>query len=609
MTNARAVGSCTRVQGSGCLFGPAIFLANPSTKRAESQIRMIKSITFGNVRLFEGDSWHLPFSPLTVLCGTNSSGKSTIIKLPMILAQSNRAQQEGTAFTDGQLRLRSAHIDMGTYGSLVSGNQEDRSITISIAAQLSMASEAIREIESFSEIAKRTRSEATGATEELFENLSDESESDSQENSQFVEAVLQAKFEFASQAAGKAATELERSDGAILVNESRAVERGEQRKVGVLRRANFVLQYEEREILQWSVEAKVTQSHTRRMGRSLYVLRVSSDVSIGTGLSKYCEPNKGDQSDLDEYLVYLRGLLPAGVFGQDPRRDDTSSDDHFFVFPLPPALNHILLRFSFVLESIHYLAPLRSPPKRYYLTDLESAPGLDPAGEFLGYFLRDIERAGAWSVDPPGSGEASNVPLLAALQQWLLYLRDGKTSSPGSMDREVEIKSIQNIILEFRLRSLEGAGFHALADSGFGYSQVIPVLIRCLSAEVGDTVLIEQPELHLHPAIQIRLAQFFLAMVRANKQIVIETHSEHLVNALRVLSAENLEAKEVTDIKVFFLDAEAGKAPKIHDLTVCRDGTVPDWPRSFFGESLSLSTRLLAAQSRRFKAAQTKSND
>lgn len=567
---------------------------------------MIRSISFGNVRLFEGDNWRLPFSPLTVLCGTNSSGKSTIIKLPIILAQSNRAQEEGTAFSDGQLRLRSAYIDMGTYGSLVSGNQEERPITISVAAELPIAAKEIRRIQSFSDIAQKARSEPTGTTDELAESFPDESESDSQENDEYVEAVLEARFEFTCRAAGKAATELERSDGAIPVDESRVVERGEQRKVGVLQRANYTLQFEQREILQWSVEAKISQSHSRRTGRRLYVLRLSSDVSIGSGLSKYCQPSKGDQSDLDEYFVYLRGLLPAGVFGQGPRRDDASSDEHFFVFPLPTALDDILLRFRFALESIHYLAPLRSPPKRYYLTDLESAPGLDPAGEFLGYFLRDIERAGAWSVDPPGSGEASNVPLLVALQQWLLYLRDGKVFPPDATYREVEITSTRNIILEFRLRSLEGADFHALADSGFGYSQVIPLLIRCLSADQGDTVLIEQPELHLHPAIQIRLAQFFLAMVRANKQIVIETHSEHMVNALRVLSAENLEPKEATDIKVFFLEAEAGKVPKIYDLTIQEDGTVPDWPKSFFGESLSLSTRLLAAQRRRFKAAQTK---
>jgi predicted ATPase len=123
-------------------------------------------------------------------------------------------------------------------------------------------------------------------------------------------------------------------------------------------------------------------------------------------------------------------------------------------------------------------------------------------------------------------------------------------------------------------------------------------LVKILLAPPGSTILIEQPEVHLNPALQVRLAEFLAAGIASRKQIVLETHSEHIVNSLRALIAES-RGDLSEQIRIYYLEPGPAGLPAIHDLEVRPDGTVPDWPRSFFGESIHLSSRLLAAQRRK----------
>jgi predicted ATPase len=92
----------------------------------------------------------------------------------------------------------------------------------------------------------------------------------------------------------------------------------------------------------------------------------------------------------------------------------------------------------------------------------------------------------------------------------------------------------------------------------------------------------------------VRLAEFVVGLGRAGKQVILETHSEHIVNAIRVLAAESSDPVECG---VFFIDTSDG-VPRIVSLTVAEDGTVSGWPRGFFGEAALLRGRLLRAQQR-----------
>lgn len=101
-------------------------------------------------------------------------------------------------------------------------------------------------------------------------------------------------------------------------------------------------------------------------------------------------------------------------------------------------------------------------------------------------------------------------------------------------------------------------------------------------AEIDETIIIEQPELHLNPAIQVRIAEFFVAMSLSGKQIILETHSEHIVNSIRVISAEDEKGLIRKDCKIYFLETESNK-PSVHELSITPDGFIPHWPKEFLG--------------------------
>ena len=135
-----------------------------------------------------------------------------------------------------------------------------------------------------------------------------------------------------------------------------------------------------------------------------------------------------------------------------------------------------------------------------------------------------------------------------------------------------------------------------LAAVGVGVSQVLPVLTVCLLAEPGDIVLLEQPELHLHPALQMRLADFLLACVDSGRQIIVETHSEHLVNRLRRRVAED-DSNDVGElVRIVFAerDTEGHTIFRPSDINPL-GGLTEDWPDGFLDIGARDAQKLLQA--------------
>ena len=130
-----------------------------------------------------------------------------------------------------------------------------------------------------------------------------------------------------------------------------------------------------------------------------------------------------------------------------------------------------------------------------------------------------------------------------------------------------------------------------LADVGYGCSQILPILVAGFSRPKGTTLVIEQPELHLHPKAQAELGTFLFDLWKRNMQLFIETHSEHLL--LRLQSHIASGELHPSEVMVYYVYTDQNKKKDAKLLPIGSDGIfMQEWPEGFFPERLREAKRL-----------------
>jgi len=129
---------------------------------------------------------------------------------------------------------------------------------------------------------------------------------------------------------------------------------------------------------------------------------------------------------------------------------------------------------------------------------------------------------------------------------------------------------------------------------GFGITYALPIMVATLSAKPGDTLLIENPESHLHPSGQSRIGRMLAIAARGGIQVFIETHSDHVLNGIRAA----VKGGDVPPEEVAIFSFERDTGDPSHDVRiVCpkidRDGKIDQWPTGFFDETEKLLYELL----------------
>jgi len=123
-----------------------------------------------------------------------------------------------------------------------------------------------------------------------------------------------------------------------------------------------------------------------------------------------------------------------------------------------------------------------------------------------------------------------------------------------------------------------------LRDVGIGVSQVLPVLVVAYFAPKGSTIILEEPEIHLHPLAQSVLAEMFVEISQQRGvQFVVETHSEHLFRRMQTLVAKQTVSTD--EVALYFVE-RTGKSAQLRTLQIDEFGRVSNWPEGFFGDAL-----------------------
>ena len=227
-------------------------------------------------------------------------------------------------------------------------------------------------------------------------------------------------------------------------------------------------------------------------------------------------------------------------------------------------LSDVVLSFEQQFQRLYYLGPLREYPKRQYTWSGERPNSVGLRGESAVNAVLAARRGKRTSLEK-------------RVAKWLVDNKLGLAHSfrihqlvPGGTQYEVRIKR--------HATSPEVL----LPDLGIGVSQILPVLVLCYYAPPGSTIILEQPELHLHPSVQAGLADVLIDVVQnQDVQIILESHSEHLLKRLQRRTAE--EKLHPMDVALYFCDIQDGVS-SLEELNIDMFGRIRNWPKDFFGD-------------------------
>jgi hypothetical protein len=270
-------------------------------------------------------------------------------------------------------------------------------------------------------------------------------------------------------------------------------------------------------------------------------------------------------------------LLPA------PVKCFAFPDIAFKAFSDGNLLAELSHQFDELITSISYVGPLRSRPSRSYQWRGTRPSNVGPSGEnTVAALLESGKRAAVDAQSRASRGFRS-------IGFWLKQM--------GVVD-EFEIVEIAPGASLYELRVIAPAGttYVPIGDVGFGVSQVLPVLVQAFYADPNSTVILEQPEIHLHPAAQSVLGDALLAAKNNDVQLLVETHSEHLLHRIQRRIAEEQISKD--DVALYFIETSQGRS-EIHELKVDEYGNITNWPLDFFGDEMGDLTAMTEAAAER----------
>ena len=227
------------------------------------------------------------------------------------------------------------------------------------------------------------------------------------------------------------------------------------------------------------------------------------------------------------------------------------------------------------IDSIYYLGPLREPPRREYTWSGASSHDVGQRGE----------RAIAAILAASARGETRNLryrgrkqPFEKIIANWLKKLELIHSF------RVEEIGSGSNLYKAVVKRDASSPEV-LLTDVGFGVSQVLPALVLMYYVPEGSTIIMEQPEIHLHPSVQSGLADVILSVATHRKiQVIVESHSEHLLRRFQRGVAEGKMSHD--DMRLYFCSSKNGRS-RLKELNIDMFGEITNWPDRFFGDEMT----------------------
>jgi len=212
---------------------------------------------------------------------------------------------------------------------------------------------------------------------------------------------------------------------------------------------------------------------------------------------------------------------------------------------------------DFLNGDLNFISPFRLGPERTYYQKTKADKRIGSSGE--GYIDQILE----WEHQ-----KAPQFKKLISILKKLELINSLKT------------QQLKGGRFEVNVRTKSKGVWASLADVGFGISQFLPVIVADLQLSDDSTLLLAQPEIHLHPSIQASLADYFVNQIKeTGKQYIIETHSEYLLNRFRL---DIVKGKlDPADISVYYFEPSPDGSIT-YRIEFTKDGQIKNAPKGFF---------------------------
>jgi len=209
-------------------------------------------------------------------------------------------------------------------------------------------------------------------------------------------------------------------------------------------------------------------------------------------------------------------------------------------------------------------------------------------GEFAAYYINVFGQEQVISEKLRHSN-ATSTNLLSQINAWM------KEISPGVSLNTKYVPEVNKVILDYQFDLMKDkTNSFRPKNVGFGISYVLPVVLALLTAEEGKIIVIENPESHIHPRGQAELGKLISLAASIGAQLFVETHSDHILNGIRVAVKDNLVDKAKVNVMYFEkTTTEKEQFTKITQIRVDKNGTLSEYPKGFLDEWSNQISKLI----------------
>jgi predicted ATPase len=502
---------------------------------------MLARLTLNNFKSFR-QLKDLNIKPVTILCGANSCGKSSIMQSILLLKQTKESRNPNQS-----LLLNGKYVHLGDIENVIHGKGKGTSF----------------------------KYEYEFTKKELFSSRKTIRERPPLHN--ILRYLLPSNDRIEKDAKYRLICEI----GAKVAKEGR----------GYIKVADIDV---------FNVSVHVTEKNESRMVSSVEISHSGSDYKLKW--KNISDPHQTRQSnpafnatpngEAKGLLIRFESLFPIIEYNEASDYEKIPYQVRNFL----RAFDEFLSSFN---EDVSYVGPLREEPSRRYIYENEVLE-IGSKGENAAYIYHTEQEAilrGHYFFNEQNNHFNKNpeISLNDAMSVWLNQMNI-KGFSP---DRQSEI-----IRLSMEANSSAGTKVN-IADVGFGVSQIFPILLEGLRMRLGGSLLLEQPEIHLHPALQMQMADYFLSLALSSKRVIVETHSEHIINRLvrRIVEDEN---NEISDLVAIYFVSNGPDGATYEEVKLDPSKGILNWPQGFFDQTASEQEKIIMAGIAKRKAMRGK---